>query len=206
MIKKLLRTLASLFLAGCSMVGTRTSEEAPFTLLIESGDIQLRQYQDLLVAETVIEADYANSGSIGFNRLAGYIFGNNISQDKIAMTRPVFREQDSEKVAMTAPVLQEQTGSKWIMSFVMPSGYTLSTLPKPLDPLVSIKQIPGKKVAVLRYSGSLNELVITEKANVLMAWLEQNHYRIFSKARSAAYDPPWTIPSLRRNEVHIDIE
>lgn len=206
MMKKLLQMLASLYSAGCSMVGARTSEEAPFTLLTESGDIQIRQYQDLLVAETVIEANYADSGSIGFNRLAGYIFGNNAKQQKMAMTTPVLREQDSEKIAMTAPVLQEQTGSKWIMSFVMPSGYTLSTLPKPLDPLVSIKQIPGKKVAVLRYSGSLNELVITEKANLLMAWLEQNHYRIFSKARSAAYDPPWTIPSLRRNEVHIDVE
>jgi len=146
--------LASLYLAGCSMVGARTSEEAPFTLLTESDDIQIRQYKDLLVAETIIEADYANSGSIGFNRLAGYIFGKNISQDKIAMTTPVFREQDSEKIAMTAPVLQEQTGTKWIMSFVMPSNYTLSTLPQPLDLLVRIKQIPGKKVAVLCYSGT----------------------------------------------------
>jgi len=89
------------------MFGVRTSEEAPFTVLLENGDIQIRQYKKLLVAETVIDADYANSGSIGFNRLAGYIFGNNISQDKIAMTTPVFREQDSEKITMTAPVLQE---------------------------------------------------------------------------------------------------
>lgn len=205
-MKKLLQMLASLYLAGCSMVGARTSEEAPFTLLTESDNIQIRQYKDLLVAQTIIEADYANSGSIGFNRLAGYIFGKNISQDKIAMTTPVFREQDSEKIAMTAPVLQEQTGTKWIMSFVMPSNYTLSTLPQPLDLLVRIKQIPGKKVAVLCYSGSLNEQIIAEKANVLMTWLEQNHYKILSKARSAAYDPPWTIPSLRRNEVHIDVE
>jgi effector-binding domain-containing protein len=188
------------------MVGARTSEEAPFTVLLENGDIQIRQYQELLVAETVIDADYANSGSIGFNRLAGYIFGKNISQDKIAMTTSVFREQDSEKIAMTAPVLQQQTGAKWIMSFVMPADYTLSTLPKPIDPLVSIKQIPGKKVAVLKYSGSINEQVIAEKTNVLTAWLVQNHYQILSKARSAAYDPPWTIPSLRRNEVHIDVE
>ncbi|MDO9161266.1 MAG: heme-binding protein [Methylococcaceae bacterium] len=206
MIKKLLKILTSLFLAGCSMVGARTSEEAPFTVLLENGDIQIRQYQELLVAETVIDADYANSGSIGFNRLAGYIFGKNISQDKIAMTSPVFREQDSEKIAMTAPVLQQQTGAKWIMSFVMPADYTLSTLPKPIDPLVSIKQIPGKKVAVLKYSGSINEQMIAEKTNVLTAWLVQNHYQILSKARSAAFDPPWTIPSLRRNEVHIDVE
>jgi len=206
MIKKLLQTLASLCLAGCSMVGARTSEEAPFTLLTESGDIQIRQYQDLLVAETVIEASYADSGSIGFNRLAGYIFGNNTKQQKMAMTTPVLREQDNEKIAMTAPVLQEQSGTKWIMSFVMPSSYSLSTLPQPLNPLVRIKQIPGKKVAVLRYSGSLNEQVIAEKANALKTWLEQNHYQSLSKARSAAYDPPWTIPSLRRNEVHIDVE
>jgi len=206
MIKKLRQMLASLFLAGCTMVGARTSEEAQFTLLSESGDIQIRQYNALLVAETLIEADYVSSGSIGFNRLAGYIFGKNTKQDSLDMTTPVFREQVSEKIAMTAPVLQEKSDTKWIMSFVMPSGYNLSTLPKPIDPLIEIKQLPGKKVAVVRYSGTLNEQIITEKSIYLSRWLEKNHYKILSRPRSAAFDPPWTLPALRRNEVHIDIE
>jgi DNA gyrase inhibitor GyrI len=92
------------------------------------------------------------------------------------------------------------------MSFVMPPEYNLNNLPEPLDPLVNIKSIVSKKVAVIRYSGSLSEEMIKEKAHQLNAWLQQKSYKTLSTARSAAYDPPWTIPALRRNEVHIDIE
>jgi len=104
---------------------------------------------------------------------------------------------------MTAPVLQQQVGDKWMMTFVMPTNYTLATLPEPLDSKIVIKQLPAKKIAVLTYSGSLNQERIAEKSQILSAWLGQKHYKLLSPARSA---PPWTIPFLRRNEVHIDIE
>ena len=206
MLKSLKQMLASLFLAGCSMVGVRNSAEAAYTLILQDGDFEIRLYQPMLVAETVINADYTNSGSIGFNRLAGYIFGNNRQREKIAMTTPVYREPQGEKIAMTAPVLQQQVADEWLMTFVMPPEYNLNNLPEPLDPLVSIKSVAGKKVAVIRYSGSLSEEKINEKAHQLNEWLLKNSYKILSTARSAAYDPPWTIPTLRRNEVHIDIE
>ncbi|AEG02232.1 SOUL family heme-binding protein [Methylomonas methanica] len=206
MIKTLTQLLASLFLAGCSMFGIRNSQEAAYTVLLQDRDIEIRAYRPLLIAETNVEADYANSGSIGFKRLAGYIFGNNRQQQKMAMTTPVYREQQGEKIAMTAPVLQQKSAGQWRMAFVMPPEYTLSTLPEPLDPLVEIKQLPAKKVAVLHYSGSLSEEKINRMADELSAWLSRHAYTALSPARSAAYDPPWTIPALRRNEVHIDIE
>lgn len=206
MVKSLKQMLASLFLAGCSMVGVRNSPEAAYTILVKEEDIEIRQYEPMLIAETLIEADYANSGSIGFNRLAGYIFGNNRQQEKIAMTAPVYRESQGEKIAMTAPVLQQKVSDQWLMAFVMPPQYSLNNLPEPLDPLINIKLVAAKKVAVIRYSGSLSEEIIKEKAHQLNAWLLQKSYKILSTARSAAYDPPWTIPALRRNEVHIDIE
>lgn len=187
-------------------MGIRTSEEAPYTLIAEFGDIQIRHYPAIVVAETEIAADYAASGSIGFNRLAGYIFGNNVQKEKMAMTTPVFREPAGEKIAMTAPVLQEQIGEKWLMSFVMPAGYNLSNLPAPLDEKVLIKETPAKKVAVLRYSGSLTAERIAEQIQVLSDWLAEHAYQPVSKPRSAAYDPPWTLPPLRRNEIHIDVE
>ena len=205
-MKKLLAFLSSIFLTGCTLVGIRMSEEAPYSIVSDHGDIQIRHYSPLLVAETLVDADYATSGSIGFNRLAGFIFGKNIQNEKMAMTTPVYRENVGEQIAMTAPVLQQQVGDKWIMSFVMPSGYDLTTLPVPLDDSVILKELPAKKVAVLRYSGSLNLDRIAEKSQMLSDWLLQNGYRPLSKARSAAYDPPWTLPPLRRNEVHIDIE
>ncbi len=206
MLKSLKQMLASLFLAGCSMVGVRNSAEAAFTVILQDGDFEIRLYQPMLIAETVINANYANSGSIGFNRLAGYIFGNNRQQEKIAMTTPVYREAQGEKIAMTAPVLQEKVADEWRVAFVMPPEYSLNNLPEPLDPLISIKSVAAKKVAVIRYSGSLSEEMINEKAQQLNEWLLQKPYKILSTARSAAYDPPWTIPALRRNEVHIDIE
>lgn len=206
MLKSLRQILASLFLAGCSLVGIRNSAEAAYTVMLQDNEIEIRTYQAQLIAETLIEADYADSGSIGFNRLAGYIFGNNRKQEKMAMTTPVYREQQSEKIAMTAPVIQQKTANQWRMAFVMPSEYTLSTLPEPLDPLVKIKTVPGKKVAVIRYSGSLSEEKINQKARQLSEWLNQHDYKMLSQPRSAAYDPPWTLPALRRNEVHIDIE
>ena len=205
-MKKLAVFLNSLFLAGCTMVGIRNTEQAAYEVIFRQDDIEIRNYRPLIVAETEIDADYNNAGSIGFNRLAGYIFGKNIPKQTMAMTSPVYREAVSEKIAMTAPVVQQKTNQKWSMAFVMPAEYSLETLPEPLDPMVVIKQIPSKKVAVLIYSGVLNAERITDKSQQLLAWLKLNQYTPLSDARSAAYDPPWTIPALRRNEIHIDID
>ena len=205
-MKKLALFLNSLFLAGCAMVGIRNTEQAGYEVIFRQDDVEIRNYHQLIVAETEIDADYTQAGSIGFNRLAGYIFGKNIQKQSMAMTSPVYREAVSEKIAMTAPVLQQKTQEKWSMAFVMPSEYSLETLPEPLDPLVMIKSIPSKKVAVLIYSGTLSAERISDKSQQLIAWLKANQYTPLSDARSAAYDPPWTIPALRRNEIHIDID
>jgi hypothetical protein len=205
-MKNPLALLGSLILTGCTVMGIRSSAEPQYQLLSERGDVQIRQYPPLLIAETVIDADYAQAGNIGFNRLAGYIFGGNQQKQQMAMTAPVFRENAGEQIAMTAPVLQQAVGNKWTMAFVMPAGYSLETLPTPIDPQVTIKVLPAKKVAVLRYSGSLNLEKINEKSQLLLAWIEQQQLTPLTAPRSAAYDPPWTLPALRRNEIHIDIE
>ncbi|OYV16319.1 MAG: SOUL heme-binding protein, partial [Methylococcaceae bacterium NSM2-1] len=107
---------------------------------------------------------------------------------------------------MTAPVIQQKSGPVWLMAFVLPQGYSLHTAPEPLDSSVVIKTIPDKKVAVIQYSGSLSEQSIEEKSEELTNWLTKQNYKAISPSRSAAYDPPWTLPFLRRNEIHIDIE
>lgn len=206
MLKSFTNVVAGIFLAGCSIVGVRNSAEAGYTVIEQHGDIEIRQYAPMLMAETLVQADYSDSGSIGFKRLAGFIFGNNRSREKIAMTAPVYRQQEGEKIAMTAPVLQQESAGGWRMAFVMPAEYTPESLPLPLDPLIEIRQVTGKKVAVIRYSGSLSADIIQQKTEALSQWLTQQGIKMLSPARSAAYDPPWTIPALRRNEVHIDIE
>lgn len=188
------------------MIGIRNYDEPGYTVLLEQDGVQIRQYPPVLLAETLVQADYKASGSIGFKRLAGYIFGNNIKRQNMPMTTPVYREAASEDISMTAPVLQQPQGGQWLMSFVMPAQYTLATLPEPIDKTITLREVPAKKVAVLRYSGSLDQEAITAHSQTLTAWLQAHHYTALSPARSAAFDPPWTIPMLRRNEIHIDIQ
>ncbi len=198
--------MTSLMLAGGSVLGKRTANEPPYRGLEEDGDIEVRLYGEMIVAETVIDGAYGQTGAPGFSRLAGYIFGKNRSKEKLTMTAPVLQEPVSEKLSMTAPVLQEKKGNAWVMAFVMPEGSRLETLPVPLDPAVTLRSVQGKKVAVIRYSGLHSESNLRNYAEKLTLWLEKKGYRVCSQPRAASYDPPWTLPFLRRNEVHIDIE
>ena len=198
--------MTSLMLAGCSVLGKRTANEPHYKVLVQDGDIEIRQYGEMIVAETIVEGSYGQTSGTAFGRLAGYIFGKNQSKQKIAMTAPVLQESASEKISMTAPVLQEKKGNAWVMAFVMPEGSTLETVPTPLDPEVKLRQVKGKKVGVIRYSGLHSENNLSNYTEKLKAWLDKKEYRVISGPRAASYDPPWTIPFLRRNEVHIDIE
>lgn len=205
-MKKIVSLLSGLWLAGCNVMGIRNTPEPEYQVLLRDGEFEIRTYPSLLVAETLVAADYTEAGSVGFKRLAGYIFGGNTRQERMAMTTPVLREADGEEIAMTAPVLQQTDGRQWRMSFVMPAGYSLETLPIPLDADVVLRQLPAKKVAVLLYSGSLSEGIIARNSQKLLDWLNQRSIKPISPTRSAAYDPPWTIPMLRRNEIHVDLE
>ena len=202
----LILALIAPLLTACTVFGIRSAEEAPHEVLAEDGEIQIRRYRAAIVAETAVDGEYDETGSTAFNRLGGYIFGNNKKRQEIAMTTPVVREEASEEIAMTVPVLQERSGRSWTMTFVMPAEYSLETLPEPLDPAVKLRKQPPRTVATIRYSGPIREERIDEKAAELRAWLKENGYTAASSSRSAGYDPPWTLSFLRRNEVHIDVE
>ncbi len=180
-----------LALSGCSVFGVQNVSEPAYKVELEDDGIEIRRYKELLLAETEIKARYEAMGKEGFQRLSGYIFGKNDRQ---------------QEMAMTAPVLQEGEGEDWRMSFVMPETVTESTAPVPNDDQVALKKVPGKRVAVLKYSGVVTEEIINQKGTELLVWLDSRGYRPLSDVRSARYDPPWTIPALRRNEVQIDIK
>ena len=205
-MKKLIAVLTTILLSACSTFGIRSADEPRYQVLNDEGLIQIRHYPSLIVAQTEVNADYKNASSLAFQRLAGYIFGNNKKQQPIIMTAPVIQEQQAERLSMTAPVMQQKSGAVWLMTFVLPQSYSLLTAPEPLDSSVLIQEIPDKKVATIRYTGSLSEQGIEEKSAELTEWLIKQHHKAISPPRSAAYDPPWTLPFLRRNEVHIDIE
>jgi hypothetical protein len=160
----------------------------------------------MVIAETTLEGnDYNTASGKGFNRLAGYIFGKNRLKASIKMTAPVLQEQRSEKISMTAPVLQQRNKGNWTMAFVLPEGYTLESAPEPLDPEVKLSEVPPATVAVVRFSGLHSSSNLEKYGRQLSAWLEKQGYRALSEPRLASYDPPWTLPFLRRNEVQITI-
>ena len=152
---------------------------------------------------------YKEAQSEAFSILAGYIFGKNETKQKISMTAPVTQEAPptSEKISMTAPVMQESSGDSWVMSFMMPSKYTIANLPIPIDKRVTFEKITPKLVAVIRYSWGRGTDRNKKKADELLLWLKsQPGYQPVLTPKSAGYDPPWTLPFLRRNEMLVDLE
>jgi hypothetical protein len=210
MLKRLLLFVFIIFQSACSVVGIRSAEEAKFQVIMEQGDFQLRQYATFVVAETFIDSNFDKAGSEAFGRLFSYISGDNVSAEKIAMTAPVLAKRDAEnsgqKIAMTAPVITEKQTEGWRYYFVLPQELTLSSAPKPAKPDVKLKEITSKKVAVIQFSGLWDEDVFNKKVSELESWILENNLESISLPSFAGYDPPWTLPFLRRNEVLIDVE
>lgn len=196
--------------AGCSVFGVRNAEEASYSILDQQDQFELREYDPLVVAETVVDSDFDGAGKIAFRRLFGYISGANAATTDIAMTAPVKAlentPENGEKIAMTAPVIREQSGSGWRFSFVLPAGFTFENAPTPTNPDVRIAALPSRKVAVIRYSGGWAESSIRDNLQRLQQWMQQNQLDAASLPRVAGYDPPWTLPFLRRNEILIDVQ
>lgn len=205
-LKKILYLFLLILLQGCSVVGVRNYEILPYEILLQEKNFEVRLYDDYLVAAVSSANNYKESSSSSFGLLFKYISGYNVSSEKIEMTAPVLQQENSAKIEMTAPVLQQKTGDKWEMSFVLPSKYTLKNVPEPLDPRIVIKEIKSRKVAVVHYSGILNEKNIQEYTLKLLKWMDDKGYESIGSPYSAGYDPPWTIPFFRRNEILVEIK
>jgi hypothetical protein len=201
----LLSVITLLFSAGKAVA----TEEAKYTLIEKDGAFEVRAYDSKLIAEVMVEGEMSDATSKGFRLLADFIFGNNTAasgkSEKISMTAPVTLENHSEKIAMTAPVAVQSDQKAWRVWFVMPSQFTLATLPKPNNPLVLIKSIPPKHYAVLRFSGLVDDEKKQAKEKELRAWLAAKRLTSIAQAELARYNPPWTLPFLRRNEVMLEI-
>ncbi len=203
--KAFISVLAASVMGACSFFGKHNVDIAPYSIIKAENSFEIREYKSLIVAKTTVNGSYKDMSSIAFNRLFKYISGDNQKQSKIAMTAPVLQSQ-GEKISMTAPVFIDNTDNKWTMAFVLPTSYSLETAPKPLNPDITIEEVKKHQAAVLVFSGLLNPRTISEKSNQLQEWLSKNKYRSLSAPTVAGYDPPWTIPLFRRNEVQIVVE
>tara|TARA_Y100000385_G_scaffold248860_1_gene269841 strand:- start:180 stop:827 length:648 start_codon:yes stop_codon:yes gene_type:complete len=202
-----------IFSTACSLFGVGSEQQPSYKVIIKENDFEVRQYQPYIIAKTKIDADFKGAQKKGFRKLAGYIFGKNTTKSKISMTSPVIQEQvkKSEKISMTSPVLigaeDSNNNGPWIMTFSMPSEYTLETLPVPVDKDVVLEEVPKKLVAAFRFTGFWNKKKNEYNAKKLMNWINKNRtYKAVSSYKFAGYNPPWTIPFLRRNEILIEIE
>lgn len=193
--------ILALILSGKTMA----VEEAKYTVLMKERSFEVRLYAPHVLAETVIEGDMEGAGNQAFRPLFNYIDGNNRRKEKVAMTAPVSQAAAGEKIAMTAPVSQQGKDGRWIVSFMMPSSYTLETLPEPDDPAVTLREVPEQHMAAVRYSGFWSEKAYARKLEELQAWMEKQGLKAIGEPVWARYNPPFMPWFLRRNEILVPV-
>ena len=184
------------------------TEEAEFTLIHKENNFEIREYSPRIIAQVSVSGNFNDSSSAGFKSLADYIFGNNVINDKsqkIAMTAPVVAEPTSEKITMTAPVLAEGKNSEWLISFVMPKEYSMESLPKPNNSAVVLIERPRERYAVVVFSGLVRESSYNEKATLLNEFVKIQGLSSVGSLLIARYNPPWTLPFFRRNELMVKV-
>jgi hypothetical protein len=179
--------------------------ETPAYEVIESeGRFELRVYEPMIIAQVEVVGERRNAINEGFRMLADYIFGNNSQQSEIAMTAPV-QQHEGSKIAMTAPVQQQGDGDVWQVSFVMPSQYTIDTIPLPNNSNVALVEMPNQTFAVRKFSGRSTQLNIKRHENELLEYVRDQGWETIGTPKYAFYNPPWTLPFMRRNEIMIQI-
>jgi effector-binding domain-containing protein len=179
-------------------------EQPKYTILDSAGEIEVRQYEPMIVAEVEVRGERMKALNQGFRLIADYIFGNNLSSKKVAMTAPV-TQAAGEKIAMTAPVTQDGSGDSWKVRFVMPAGYTLDSLPKPKNQEIRLLAVPARKTVVIRFSGYNTDKNINSHHETILKYIADHHLSVAGAATTAFYNPPWTLPFLRRNEIMIEL-
>jgi hypothetical protein len=203
------KTSKALMLASLLFIGesAMSYEQPQYTVVYKEGNVEYRQYEPFLVSETVIEnarnSDAASS--VGFGRLFRYITGANQGQAKIAMTVPV-AQSASEKIAMTVPVQQSAAANGWRVSFMLPSEYTLETAPVPTDARVYVREVPGRLMAVQRFSGRWTEANYAKYELKLREAVAEADVSPVGEVERAAYNAPFSLPFLRRNEVLVAVD
>jgi len=182
------------------------TEEAPFSVFAKDGEFEVRDYAGQIVAEVSVDEDFKDAGNTAFRKLFGYISGDNQAREGISMTAPVAQQERGEKIAMTSPVGQRATSQGWSVSFMMPSSFTLESTPEPNDPAIAIREIPEQRMATIRYSGRWTEKNYRKYLAKLESWIGTQGLTVTGNPVWARYNPPFTPPFWRRNEILIPVE
>ena len=181
---------AILVLVVAWYVQTRNVETASYQVVESDGDIEIRDYPALVVAEVTRTGPRDQAVRSGFGPLARYIFA---------------KERDGEKIAMTAPVTQKDQGGTWTIQFIMPSSYDLQRLPKPADADVKLRELPAARRVAIRFSGWWSDELFKAKDAELRTWLASKGLAPSGTPTFAYYNDPFTPGFLRRNEILYDL-
>jgi hypothetical protein len=184
-------------------------EQPKYTVLSSSANREVRRCEARIVAETIAAGTREKALNAAFSILAGYIFGGNVPTARIAMTAPVTQSREAERIAMTAPVLQQKAkvgeAGGWVVQFTMPARYRIDDLPRPTDERVRIREVPASTMAVIRFSGFARTKALETKEKELREFMAGEELDAVGEAIYAFYNPPFTLPPLRRNEVLIAV-
>jgi effector-binding domain-containing protein len=213
-----LAVILMMVLIGLSGAIMSDVEQAKYKVIESHNNIEIREYTPMIVAEVEVTGTREEAIKQGFRMIADYIFGDNTPAKKIAMTAPVTQTEGekiamtapviqtpSEKIPMTAPVIQQANNDTWKIRFIMPQGYTLTTLPVPKNDAVKLKQIAEKRFVVIRFSGLPDHEKLQQHQQTLSAFIQEKRLKASPVATYAFYNPPWTLPFLRRNEVMFEV-
>ena len=196
-----MRRILLLFILTVMPLLSHAIEEPDFQVTRKFDNVELRQYAPYVVAEVVLNATAGEAGSQAFPILAGYIFGKNKGEKKLAMTAPVTQTAAPVRLDMTAPVTQAAVAGGMLVQFVLPKGVTLATAPEPIDPRVQLRLVPAGNWAVIRYSGTWSQSNYQEHLDQLKAALETAGVTTQGEPVLARYNPPFTPWFMRRNEI-----
>lgn len=181
---------AILMLTGCSLIGN--FEHVSYQVLQADGNIEVRRYDDALIADVSVSGDRNDAANEAFMILLEFIKGNNKSSEPIAMTAPVSQQKEKNGV--------------WKVAFFMPAKFTNENLPAPTDERIKISKIKGGKLAVIKFSGRWTNDNFSEHEQILRDYLKGMKYRSFGEPIYAYYNDPFTPWFLRRNEVMLRLE
>lgn len=177
-------------------------EQPEYTVASSKGSIEIREYGPLIAAEAEVNGERQAAINQGFRLIASYIFGANKPNAKIEMTAPVQQEQT---IAMTAPVTQQGDGQTWKVRFIMPKKWTMETLPAPDDTRVKLVEVPAKRMVSIQFTWTATADRLAEKTAELREYAREHDLTTLGEPLFAFYNPPWTLPFLRRNEIMLEL-
>jgi len=202
LIIRLFLTAALIIAGGMEAMAV---EEVKYEVIEKEGKFEIRDYAPHIIAEILVDGSLEDAGNKAFKALFGYISGDNRSREKVAMTSPVNQKPAGEKIKMTAPIGQQRVQERWAVSFTMPADYTLENLPEPEDPKVTLRPVPARRMAAVRYTGFWSEKAYLRYKSELESWIRGKNLSIAGTPIWARYNPPYMPWFLRRNEILIPV-